>query len=711
MGTKYKIIFGILSAILTIAFVLCGVFCYWSSYERLWETLGDFCQSIGYYVSVIFDLERASSLGVINPSEVLKIDVNLPERWAAFVPKVEAFFEMLVSQDNLLGYMSRVGKITSKAAKIICLLLPCVLLGWVLLRQLYNAHNNNFDEDTVPLKVFKWIAGHTYQPIKRGLLRYLQYLRERDYIRVIWVFLWICNLNLTSIVVAFFAYYFYFAVSFKFDTIYMQIYKLVVDLQVVVRTVPLWLLLIVAYWLFLRTRERMAQEKLRHFEARNCGFIKDLPIVSLTCGTMGAKKTTMITDMALSQEAMLRQKARELLEDNDMKFPHFPWISFERDILKQMDEGVVFNLASTKKWVQERRKAFDESEDKGAIVYGYQWQKYGVEINDGLAVYHLFDILETYAQLYFIYVIESSLIVSNYSIRSDNELVTEGNFPEWSTDFFPRHTKIGGHHSHILDFDVLRIGKKVVENNPRAGSFEFGVIVISEIGKERGNNLELREVKKNEASANQKNDLFNSWLKMSRHSATVGHYPFIKFFADEQRPESWGADARELTQIIRIRESSERRLAMPFYTIEEMLTEWVVGGVNRLYYYFRFRRGDNTLLVHVLKSISAWLYLRNLRYWNRFGYTVSKVDVEDGTMDGKRKRKKYFIMSKKVYSKRFATDCFSDYFNDMALQSEMGLNDYMEYESERATVAELREQNSYFIGALYPDADESSGSE
>ena len=36
----------------------------------------------------------------------------------------------------------------------------------------------------------------------------------------------------------------------------------------------------------------------------------------------------------------------------------------------------------------------------------------------------------------------------------------------------------------------------MVENNTRSGSFEFGVVVISEVGKERGNNLELKEIKK-----------------------------------------------------------------------------------------------------------------------------------------------------------------------------------------------------------------------
>lgn len=42
-----------------------------------------------------------------------------------------------------------------------------------------------------------------------------------------------------------------------------------------------------------------------------------------------------------------------------------------------------------------------------------------------------------------------------------------GNFPLWLTDFFPKRRRESSRHAHILDFDVLRLGKKVLENNPK----------------------------------------------------------------------------------------------------------------------------------------------------------------------------------------------------------------------------------------------------
>lgn len=514
--------------------------------------------------------------------------------------------------------------------------------------------------------------------------------------------MWILHLNLASIIIAFFAYYFYFAVSFDVGSIYTQVVKMVLDLQPFFRFFPWWSLVILAYVLFERFRKKVALNKLRKYEAKNCGFINELPIVSMTCGSMGKRKTTMITDMALSQEVMFRQKAFSILQKADMKFPYFPWICFEKELSACIEYGTVYNLATAKEWVALKRSRFEKHRNCQWQLYGYDCKRYGLEYDDALKTSELFDVLETYAQAFFIYVLQTSLIVANYSIRTDNRLLSEDNFPLWALDFFTDGPK-RNRHSHILDFDVLRLGKKILGKNPKAGSFEFGVVAITEIGKERGNNLELKEVKKKNDETNQKNDLFNSWLKMCRHSATVDNYPFIKVFTDEQRPESWGADARDLCDIVNIVSAGDTKLALPFYTIEDMLSEMAFNRFTALYYDFRYRRGDNTLLVHILKSVTAWLWKRNARIYNKYGYSIVKIEKERGTMDGKAENKRYFLMNYKIYRNRFTTDCFSDYFNDMAKRSNVGIMDYLEYATEKASVEELKSQNSYFINGLYRD--------
>ena len=691
------------TALLSLAFLALGAV-FWQSYVRFWETCQDFGLSVAYYFCELFGIDYSFTPTVTEYSGVMQWEILLPSDFDGFAASAKEYFVLLIDGENFIGFWSAVSDIMVVVAKIIAILLPCVIVLMLVIYRMYRQGNTRHNHDTKPLQIFKWLAARTYQPIKRIVLSYLDFLRQNSAIWICWIILWVFHLNAASIIMAFFAYYFYFVLSFDVANLYVQVCKLFIDLQVIFRHFPWWSIATIAWLIFNRWRRNIALNRLRHFEARNCGFINELPIVSMSCGSMGRKKTTLITDMVLSQEVMFRQKALSILQQNDMKFPYFPWIMFEDELRSCMEHGTVYNLASVKTWVALIRSRFIKHRNVEWQLYGYDYRRYGTDFDDALKVSRLFDVLEIYAQAYFIYVIQSSLIVANYSIRTDNALMNNGNFPLWLTDFFPKHRRECNRHAHILDFDVLRLGKKVLENNPKAGSFEFGVVAITEIGKERGNNLELKEVKRNTDDTNQKNDLFNSWLKMCRHSATVDNFPFIKVFTDEQRPESWGADARDLCDVIHIVSSGEQRLALPLYTIEEMISEWAFNRFIRLYEDFRFRRGDNTLLVHILKSITAWLWRRNLRIYNRFGYSILKIEKERGTMDGKTENKKYYLMNAKIYAKRFSTDCFSDYFNDMAKKSKTGLMDYIEYVTEKATVDELKMQNSYFINSLYGNA-------
>lgn len=689
-----------LTIALTTVFILFGVFVFGVAYQRIFEALIDLYSGFKHYFCVLFGLPTNGLPSVTDYSKVMEWTVILPSDFEGFKVNTTAYFSMLFSKENFLSWLSVTGAKVSAWAKVLTIFLPCVVVLIIVVKRIYATPNTRHNKDTFPLRIYKAVTGHTTKPLKRFLRQYFEFVKQHNSIWIIWLIIWVFNLNFATVITEFFAFYFYFAVSFDFKAIYTQIVKLFIDLQVIVKHVPLWIILIFVWLIFERWRKNLALAKLRRMENANRGFINDLPIVSMTCGSMGKKKTTIITDMALSQEVMFRNIAYGKLQETDMKFPYFGWITFEMELRKCMEYGTVYNLATVKEWIKIKRARYENHHNDTLQLYGYDSERYGLYYRDGLKTSYIFDVLSTYAQLYFIYVIQSSLIVANYSIREDNRLIDGGNFPVWSTDFFSKNPR-PSRHAHILDFDILRLGKKVLENNPNAGSFEFGVVVITEVGKERGNNLELKEVKKGTEETNQKNDLFNSWLKMCRHSATVDNYPFIKVFTDEQRPSSWGADARELCDIVHIVSSGNTRLALPFFTIEDMLNEWLFNRFINLYEDFRFNRGDNTLLIYLLKKVTAFVYRRNMVIYNTYGYSISNIEKERGTMDGKTEKKKYYLMNKKIYSQRFSTDCFSDYFNELAKGTHIGMNDYTEYATEKASVQELKRQNSYFINSLY----------
>lgn len=705
----------IICILITLGFVALGIFRFFGCIGRMIESVRDCGLSIAYYFCEIFEIPHHITPTVNElpkipffdfPSQTPAVpavpSVPLPDNWEKFKINWSAYWRLWATKENFFGYLSAVGNVLYIFSKVIVIIIPFILLVWLLLRRMLKMQNNDYDKDSKPLTIFKRITAHTYTPMKTWLIGFVGFVKEHKNYYITWFCLWALYFNAFAILIEFIAYYLYFVVSFDFLNIYRQVYKLFIDLSVAVTFIPLWAWGVVGLVALDKFRKNIAYGVMNHFERRNRGFINARPIVSMICGTMGKKKTTVLTDMALSQEAMFRDKAFEKILENDLKFPNFPWINLENELKRAMEYHEVYNLATVRKFVVKKRLRWQKTQTRERL-FNYDYERYGLFYDDKLKVANVWEVIEIYAQLYFIYVIQSSLLISNYSVRVDGILSDIGNFPLWNADFFKSDSRLidsYSRHAHILDFDSLRLGKKVIEDNPNANNFEFGIVLVTEIGKERGNNLELSDKKKKDETTNQKNDMFDSWIRMVRHSATVDNYPFVKVVTDEQRPENWGANGRELCEIIRIRESGETRLAMPFFSLAELLYGWLYNKFAGLYYEYRYNRGDNTLLMYLLKGLTAKMRNYYTGIYNRFGYCVATVDVESGTLDGKTEANKYYLMSKKIYSKRFSTDCFSDFFTVKALRSPVGINDLNEYATEKATFGELAEQNSYFVNDL-----------
>ena len=359
-----------LTVVITAAFILLGAFVFGDSYLRFGETAKDFGLSVGYYFCTLFGLDHDIVPSVTEYSSVMSWDILLPSDFEGFTSQATSFFSLLVDGENFSGYWAKIGDVMLVLLKVVAIILPCLLILGLVIWRLYKSGNTKHNKDTVPLKVFKSFSRCLYQPLKRTVLSYRDFLTEHRAVWILWAVMWAFHLNAASIVMGFLAYYFYFVLSFDVANLYVQVCKLFIDLQVIFRHFPWWCIAFVCWLLFDRWRKNIAQNRLRHFEARNCGFINELPIVSMACGSMGKKKTTLITDMVLSQEVMFRQKALEILQQNDMKFPYFPWIAFEDELRHCMEHGTVYNLASVKAWVALKRSWFIRHRNVITQIYG-----------------------------------------------------------------------------------------------------------------------------------------------------------------------------------------------------------------------------------------------------------------------------------------------------------------------------------------------------
>ena len=141
-------------------------------------------------------------------------------------------------------------------------------------------------------------------------------------------------------------------------------------------------------------------------ELDNCDFIMSQPISEMIVGSQGSGKTTEATDTVLSWQNIFRDKAFEILLDNDLKFPNFPWINFENDLRLAIENHFIYNLYTVRKWVSEAAERFEEFPSV-FTCFGYDYERYPLLYNDGLNIRNLFEVLDSYARAFFIYIVQS----------------------------------------------------------------------------------------------------------------------------------------------------------------------------------------------------------------------------------------------------------------------------------------------------------------
>lgn len=681
-----------------------------ASFFRLYEAVKDFGLCVAYYFCELFEIEYSFTVGINNISDKLP-GIKFPIDLESFKASFSAFWEIFKDSGTLLSYLAKTAEFAKLLGYCSTILIPLFVLVYLMVDHSKKKTNNNYAEDTKALKRFKKSSKKVYSPVKKWILSFIDFAKENHYFKIWGVELFFI-FNLATVLFEFFGFYFYFVTSWDFKGLFVQLYKLLVDIIPTLDFFPLIFWIVIGWLIFCHWRNKIGYSVLNHNEHKNRGFINERPICSMIVGSMGTGKTTMAVDMVLSQEVMFRDKALSILIELDVLFPFFPWINLENTIKALLENHTIYNLASIDACFKKLEKCFlDPSEERldeldpelktyNNGLFDYDYEKYGLFKEDGLKNYWIFDVIREYAKAYFVYIIQSVYIISNLSVRNDDSVVDCGNLPVWTNDFFRVPVDAPSRFSHIIDYDAFRLGSKIIKENVKSNFFEFGIVLITEIGKERGNNLENQELKKKTLETNQKNDRFNDFLKMIRHSATIWNYSFVKVITDEQRAMSWGADARELCEIVHIHQRSEERLAIPLFALEKSLYEVLRPGFERWYVDYRMRRGDYTLPFYLKKLFYTKFFSWYLKKSNIFGYYKLKVKIADGGELDSTKSNYYYLSTKKIYSDRFRSDCFSDYFYAKSISSNTSLDEVPAFEGVLARLDEMKLMNSYFFNNL-----------
>lgn len=245
----YTIVNACVTAVISVAFVAFGALRFSSSYERLKESVYDLFGSALYYFKALFGARDSPVPSVAGYSGVWGKPTFAPKDMQGFFKAAKRYFALLFNGKNARGYFGRIAQGVGKFSKILLIVLPCLVVLKIVIKRLYAKENTKHNCDTLPLKISKSAAKYTYQPVKRFVREYIAFLRAYPTIFRCWSALWLAHLNCVSVILEFFAYYFYFAVSFELPSLYVQAVKLFADLRVPFKAFP-WQVTGAIAWLF-----------------------------------------------------------------------------------------------------------------------------------------------------------------------------------------------------------------------------------------------------------------------------------------------------------------------------------------------------------------------------------------------------------------------------------------------------------------------------
>lgn len=692
---------------------------------RLAETVRDLAISVAYYFCELIFPDGSPIYPTVVGMQSWKFAEDFfkpfelfPMSFEEFKVVWEAFWDLLFTKENFLDYWFAIADVMYYVSRFSLVLIPLLLLIIMKLKGYADKQCTDRNKKSLwLLRSEKFIFNVVY-PTAAWFKRFGEFLRENDKYYKAWLVIWLLHFNLLSIFIAFIAYYLYFACSWDIVSLYVQVLKLIVDVTPMIRFVPgiVWAFLGVMIYNYVC--RSMAFTRLYYAERCNRAFLAERGVVTTVYGEMGIGKTQMITSMALSSEIAQFDDAFEILLEKDMQFPNFPWQTFRDELKKRISNGYIVDLPSCKSWVRRYRVFFDRitamytaeeyrrKRSKSGLLredytFGYDYTHYRTTYNDELKITHLYEALEDYACAYLIFTVKTSLLFSNYSIRVDSILTDLGNMPHRDNDFFnrpPEYQEAYSRHAHIIDMDMLRLGKKIIKGNPKARRLSFGTYVITEIDKEFKNTQLLKEVKVNSEETNQKNDLHDACLMMCRHAAVVANRVFIRIICDLQRPEAWGAGGRELGEVIYIADKSELSPALPFYSpywLCQGIFSWIKSKWNGFYTRYIENRSDGTLFTYIVKNIVSRMNNHYDKVEGLFGTQTLKLEMQSGRMDGNIKKEKWRLIMKKDRSRRYRTACLEAVF-DSYEPNTMHIDDFITYAGEVGTQEENELQNSYF---------------
>lgn len=669
-------------------------------YGRTWRSLSYFGQN---FINIF---KPKDSISLIRPPNTNLDGYTLPFSFKGMLYDFKIIALTLFNKDVFLLYLSKVITFLVRIMRIV-IYVPIIYIITLLIKIIVlKEGEEEDDQESKALRAYKRLETKYIYPLKGWIREFKEFLRTNYVYRIIYWLLILTIFRITPIVIDIAGAYLGLFKTLNIQVVFFLLISIVIDILIILLTYNKVVLLIIGLWLVNKRRHYYGRKKLLRMQESNEVLAESIAIGTLITGPPGSGKTLMMTSMGLDIEMQFRFMAFDIIKKYGQMFPYFPWLNFETWLTNEVRKESLVNRSQIKKAISEIVDNAVAKRDSN-FLFGYDMHKYPLVYFDGIKYVNIKQALIEYGQAYYLYAADKALSFSNYAIK--HQYNRNGYFPYYDYDYINMDKKdltFNAKYSSIMDFDSRRILNRMDPGDSSSWFHMDGQVeILTEIDKERGNKNDHSGLNKSSDDANQKNDGYNRSVKVTRHEYTIDNTPFTKILFDTQREQSVNADLRETCEDrIQIQTTQkETEIALPFVWVDYLICVPLTNKYNDYHYEFRKYRNDKTLYNYLLTKLFNPLFKHFNRITNLYGYKIAIITHEKGTTNerkGETVNKVYYFINQKMFSDRYSTDAYSDFFDNERLRAKEGFMQAKTYENTKATVMELKSQKSYWISEL-----------
>lgn len=729
---RYKRFMHVFSVLLILGTLAFSVFRFAPVFTRFLQSVEDLGLSFVRFCLIYIEKEHLITSRVSEIPEGM--DTILPLTLEEFKLFLARFWALFKNEANFKAYCTKLLIILGDAAEVIIYVGPpfsvfivAICVNYSIVEKRDKKEEEEAEKEKEPLeldspllKLWRVVRRYTTRLLNIFAKIYGRFLKQKRVYCWILGLLWAYNLNLLTIVFEAVAWFFWAGSTLEMSSllnIFVQIAKFAVDFSVPIFFIPKWAWWVIIYKIIDVCRQKVGIKRIEKYIEKDEEYIAQHPGALFVVGKQRSKKTSLLVMLKHIFERRFRKKAKEKFAERDKQFPFFPWQTIEKTVESCRENGTfivfedmeIFTDEIRQAWKERRILPYKEKRDHLLEKYGfnidyfieYAKNGYALSYDNGSTEVSIFEAIERYSQLYYIYSQPSTLDVANFSIREDFTFKNYGNFPIFDGDLIrtTKDSKGNTQYSHIIPYDAFRPKMAFNEATRYDVMIEYGIGVMTEASKERKNRYTRQQGKEEDKEknlVNQDNDGFDLDTKVRGHVATIDNFDFWVWLMDDQDANAMGSDTRKVTTELMIKHTSDAKNVLPLCTLDEAIYTAVSWVRDKFHYFVKNRKYQNTLLDYVLNVIHQ-PFFQHIDYIRK-KYGVHTVTVKTSDMQDEEllsEADKLYITVGTTYNDKFATDSCRTYYRHRARKAKVSLHGRVQYQDKHPTIEEYEKQDSF----------------